>query len=292
MSRRSIHSLKAMKRRGERFAMVTCYDYPTARLAEEAGIPAVLVGDSLGTTVLGYETTVPVTLDEILHHTRPVVRATSRAVVVADLPFGTYQTGPEDAIRSATRLLQEGGATAVKLEGGSHIAPTVERLVKVGIPVMGHIGLTPQSVNQLGGHKVQGKTAAQAVKLLNDALALEAAGCFAVVLEAIPAPVAEIISKRLEMPTIGIGAGPHCDGEIQVLHDILGLLEDFRPRHAKRYAELGLRIREALTAYRDEVAAGVFPTMSHASAVDDEAMAEIASLARTKEPTTPTAFDW
>ena len=292
MSRRSVHSLKALKRRGERFAMVTCYDFPTARLAEEAGIPALLVGDSLGTTVLGYETTVPVTLDEILHHTRPVVRATSRAIVVADLPFGTYQTGPEDAIRSATRLLQDGGATAVKLEGGSHIAPTVERLVRVGIPVMGHIGLTPQSVNQLGGHKVQGKTAAQAVKLLNDALALEAAGCFAVVLEAIPAPVAEIISKRLEMPTVGIGAGPHCDAEIQVLHDILGLLEDFRPRHTKRYAELGLRIREALTTYRDEVAAGVFPTMDHACAVDSEAMAEIASLAWTKEPTTPTAFDW
>lgn len=268
MARRSIHSLKTMKQRGERFAMVTCYDYPSACLAEAAEIPAVLVGDSLGTAVLGYDSTVSVTMEEILHHTRPVVRGTSRAIVVADLPFGAYQASPEEAIRNATRLLQEGGATAVKLEGGVHMAKTVARLVTVGMPVMGHIGLTPQSVNQLGGHKVQGKTAAAAVRLLHDALALETAGCFAIVLEGIPAEVARMITSRLEIPTVGIGAGPHCDGQIQVLHDLLGLLEGFRPRHAKRYAELATAIREALVAYRQEVQSGVFPTREHAFALE------------------------
>lgn len=279
MARRSVHSLKAMKQRGERFAMVTCYDYPSARLAEAAEIPALLVGDSLGTVVLGYDSTVPVTMEEILHHTRPVVRGTFRAIVVADLPFGAYQASPEEAIRNATRLLQEGGATAVKLEGGVHMAKTVARLVTVGIPVMGHIGLTPQSVNQLGGHKVQGKTAAAAVRLLHDALALEAAGCFAIVLEGIPAEVARMITSRLEIPTVGIGAGPHCDGQIQVLTDLLGLLEDFRPRHAKRYAELATAIREALVAYRREVQSGVFPTKEHAFALEPGAGDELTHIA-------------
>ena len=279
MARRSVHSLKTMKQRGERFAMVTCYDYPSARLAEAAEIPALLVGDSLGTAVLGYDSTVPVTMEEILHHTRPVVRGASRAIVVADLPFGAYQASPEEAIRNATRLLQEGGATAVKLEGGVHMAKTVARLVTIGIPVMGHIGLTPQSVNQLGGHKVQGKTAAAAIRLLHDALALEAAGCFAIVLEGIPAEVARMITSRLEIPTVGIGAGPHCDGQIQVLPDLLGLLEDFRPRHAKRYAELATTIREALVAYRSEVQRGLFPTKGHAFALEAGAGDELTHIA-------------
>ncbi len=293
MGRRSVHSVKAMKQRGERFALVTCYDYPSARLIDEVGIPGVLVGDSLGTTVLGYQSTVPVTLEEIIHHTKPVVRGTERAFVVADLPFGSYQASPDDAIRSATRLMQEGEATAVKLEGGAHIASTATRLVEVGIPVMGHIGLTPQSVNQLGGHRIQGKTAAAAVKLLNDGLALEAAGCFSIVLEGIPAPVAALISERLAIPTIGIGAGPGCDGQIQVWHDMLGLLPDFLPRHTKHYAELAEGARNALASYQREVVDGSFPTLDHAFELDQDALEELRHL--TGEATGVTGvgpFDW
>ncbi|HNO66508.1 MAG TPA: 3-methyl-2-oxobutanoate hydroxymethyltransferase, partial [Tepidiformaceae bacterium] len=218
MGRISIHQLKQNKAEGKRFAMITAYDYPMARLVEQAGIPIILVGDSLGSVVLGYESTVPVTMDDILYHTRAVVRATSKAIVVADMPFMSYQANADEAMRNAGRLLQEGGATAVKLEGGSHVAPLVRRMVESGIPVMGHLGLTPQSVNQFGGHKVQGKTPAAAAKLLNDARALEEAGAFAVVLETIPAPLARMVTERISIPTIGIGAGPHCDGQVQVLH--------------------------------------------------------------------------
>ena len=260
MSRRSIHSLRAMKERGERFAMVTVYDYYSARIAEEVGFPAVLVGDSLGTVVLGYDSTVPVTLDEILHHVKPVVRATKRMIVVGDMPFGSYQASPDDAVRNAVRLMQEGGATAVKLEGGAAVAPTVERLVSSGIPVMGHLGLTPQSVHQLGGHRVQGKTVEDAQRILDDARALEAAGCFAVVLELVPATLAEEISTALRIPTIGIGAGPGADAEIQVWHDILGLIDDFLPRHAERFARLAPQIRHGLENYLTAVRRGEFPT--------------------------------
>ena len=293
MGRRSVHSLKAMKQRGERFALVTCYDYPSASLIDDVGIPGVLIGDSLGTTVLGYDSTVPVTLDEIVHHTRPVVRGTERAFVVADLPFGSYQGGPADAIRSATRLMQEGGATAVKLEGGTHVAATVERMIQVGIPVMGHIGLTPQSVNQLGGHKIQGKTGAAAVKLLNDAIALEAAGSFSIVLEGIPSPVAKLISERIDIPTIGIGAGPGCDGQIQVWHDMLGLLPDFLPRHTKRYAGLAGSARVALANYQREVIDGSFPTPDHAFELDEEAVEELRHLTGDAAGVTGVGpFDW
>lgn len=277
MGRLSIHKLKEWKAQGRRFAIITAYDYPTARLVEQAGIPIILVGDSLGSVVLGYDSTVPVTMDDIVYHTRAVVRATEKAIVVADMPFMSYQADPNEAMRNAGRLLKEGGATAVKLEGGSHIVPLVRRMVEAGIPVMGHLGLTPQSVNQFGGHKVQGKTPAAAAKLIADARALEDAGAFAVVLETIPAPLARMVTERLSIPTIGIGAGPHCDAQVQVLHDMLGIYDDRRPlKHAKRYAVLGAAIREAVRAYIDEVEGGAFPTAEHSFEMDDATLAELA----------------
>jgi len=279
MGRISIHQLKQNKAEGKRFAMITAYDYPMARLVEQAGIPIILVGDSLGSVVLGYESTVPVTMDDILYHTRAVVRATSKAIVVADMPFMSYQANADEAMRNAGRLLQEGGATAVKLEGGSHVAPLVRRMVESGIPVMGHLGLTPQSVNQFGGHKVQGKTPAAAAKLLNDARALEEAGAFAVVLETIPAPLARMVTERISIPTIGIGAGPHCDGQVQVLHDMLGIYDDRRPlKHAKRYAVLGEAIRDAVRTYVTEVEGQQFPGKEHSFEMDEATMTELAAV--------------
>ena len=276
MERRvSITKLKAMKKRGERFAMLTAYDYPSARLVEEAGVPIILVGDTLGMVVLGYDTTIPVTMDEMLHHVKAVVRGTRKAHVVADMPFMSYQAGPQDALRNAGRMLKEGGAQSVKLEGGPRVADTISLLVSSGIPVMGHIGLTPQSVNQIGGYKVQGKTPAAAVKLINDAVALEQAGAYAVVLETIPAQLGEVITEKVSIPTIGIGAGPHCDGQVQVFHDLLGLFEEFVPKHAKRYAQLGEVITEAVGRYVAEVKAGAFPTEKESFFVDESALAEL-----------------
>lgn len=279
MARLSIHKLKEWKAEGRKFAMVTAYDFPTARLAEQAGIPIILVGDSLGSVVLGYESTLPVTMEEMLHHTKAVVRATQRAIIVADMPFMSYQANPDEAMANAGRLLKEGGATAVKLEGGSHIVPLVHRMVECGIPVMGHLGLTPQSINQFGGHKVQGKTPAAAAKLIADARALEEAGAFAVVLETIPAPLARMVTERLSIPTIGIGAGPNCDGQVQVLHDILGIYDDQRVlKHAKRYAVVGAVIREALRQYAAEVESGAFPTAEHSFDMDEATLRELASV--------------
>ena len=264
MERRvSITDLKAMKKRGEKIVMITAYDYTSARFVEEAGIPLILVGDTLGNVVLGYDTTVPVTMEDIIHHVKPVVRGTKRTHVVADMPFMSYQTGPADALRNAARFLKEAGAQSVKLEGGARSAETVRTLVEAGIPVMGHIGLTPQSINQLGGYKVQGKTPAAAVKLLNDAMALQDAGAYAIVLETVPVHVGRIITEKLDVPTIGIGAGPHTDGQVQVWHDLLGLFTDFHPKHAKRYADLGSTIVEALQSYAGEVKDGAFPTKEH-----------------------------
>jgi 3-methyl-2-oxobutanoate hydroxymethyltransferase len=256
--------------------MITAYDYPSARLVEQAGIPIILVGDSLGSVVLGYDSTVPVTMEDVLYHTRAVVRATDRAIVVADMPFMSYQVSADEAVRNAGRLLQEGGATAVKLEGGSHVVPVVRRMVEVGIPVMGHLGLTPQSVNQFGGHKVQGKTPAAAAKLVNDARALEEAGAFAIVLETIPAPLAAMVTERLTVPTIGIGAGPGCDAQVQVFHDLLGIYDDRRPlKHARRYAVLGETIRNAVGAYIGDVQSGAFPTAEHSFDMDDATLREL-----------------
>jgi 3-methyl-2-oxobutanoate hydroxymethyltransferase len=256
----SITDLKAKKTRGERIVMMTCYDYPSARLLEAAGVDVLFIGDTLGMVVLGYDSTIPVTMDEILHHTKAVVRGSSRAHILADMPFMSYQASQEEALRNAGRLLKEGGAQSVKLEGGANVAEAVKFIVDAGIPVMGHIGLTPQSINQLGGYKVQGKTPAAAVRLINDALALEHAGAYAVVLECVPAQLATTISERLTIPTIGIGAGPNCDGQVQVFHDLLGLFDGFVPKHARRYADLDTQITEAVRAYAAEVREGKFPT--------------------------------
>ena len=275
MPRLPITELKVMKQRREKIPMLTAYDYPTARLVEQAGVPIILVGDSLGMVVLGYDSTVPVTMEDMIHHAKAVVRGTERAIVVADMPFMTYQVSTEEALRNAGRLIKETGATAVKLEGGQEVAETVRRLTAAGIPVMGHLGLTPQSVNQLGGYRLQGKTPAAAVKLLRDAKALEDAGAFAVVLETIPARVAECVTARLAIPTIGIGAGPFCDGQVQVIHDFLGIFQDFVPRHAKQYAQVGATIREAVSAYVADVRDGSFPTAKESFGMKQEAPAEL-----------------
>jgi len=278
MRRVSIDDLKAMKEQGEKIAMLTAYDYPTARLLDEAGVPIILVGDSLGMVVLGYSSTLPVTMADMLHHVSAVVRGTQKAHVVADMPFMSYQAGPEDALRNAGRFLQEAGAQSVKLEGGVSVAETVRRLVEAGIPVMGHIGLTPQSVNQFGGYKLQGKTPAAAVKLLNDAVALEKAGAYAMVLETIPAPLGKLVSERVSIPTIGIGAGPYCDGQVQVLHDMLGLFGDFVPKHAKQYAHLAEEIGRAAREYLTEVQEGRFPTERESFMMGPEGEAALAEL--------------
>ena len=268
-------NVQEFKKKGQKFAVLTAYDYPTAKLVEEAGVPVILVGDSLGQVVLGYDSTVKVTMEEMLHHTKAVVRGTQRAMVVGDMPFLSYNLDEAQALSNAGRFLQEAGAQAVKLEGGVHVADTVKRITEAGIPVMGHIGLTPQSVHQLGGYRVQGKTSAEAHELVEDALALEAAGAFAVVLELIPASVAETISQRLTIPTIGIGAGVGCDAQVQVINDMLGLNTDFVPKHAKRYATLGDTMRDAIAAYAAEVQAGTFPTDKESFLTEDSILKDI-----------------
>ncbi|MSQ25262.1 MAG: 3-methyl-2-oxobutanoate hydroxymethyltransferase [Dehalococcoidia bacterium] len=264
----TIDRVKQMKQAGEKIVMLTAYDYPTARLVDQAGVPLILVGDSLGMVVLGYDSTVPVTMEDMLHHIKAVVRGSQHALVVGDLPFMSYQVSVETALVNAGRLLQEGGCQAVKLEGGERSAATVRALVESGIPVMGHIGLTPQSVNQLSGYRVQGKTPRAAVQLINDARALADAGAFAIVLESIPAVLAKVITEKMEAPTIGIGAGPFCDGQVQVLHDMLGLNPDFAPRHAKRYANLAETVTAAVTRYAAEVRSGVFPSAKESYGMD------------------------
>jgi 3-methyl-2-oxobutanoate hydroxymethyltransferase len=275
----TIGEVKQMKEKGEKIPMLTAYDYSTAKLVDEAGVPMILVGDSLGMVVLGYESTIPVTMDEMIHHTKAVVRGTQRALVVGDMPFMTYHTGVDDALRNAARFIQEAGAQAVKLEGGETVADKVKKLVECGIPVQGHIGLTPQSVHQLGGFKVVGKTPEVAVRLLNDAKALEQAGAFSIVLEAVPAPLSKLITERVGVPTIGIGAGPDCDGQVQVVSDLLGLFTDFAPKHAKQYAKLADMIKAAVGDYTSEVKAGSFPTAKQSYTMDDKIIAEIARSA-------------
>lgn len=272
MSRITIRDIQRMKRKGEKIAMMTAYDYPAARLVEEAGIPVLLVGDSLGMVVLGYESTVSVTMEDMLHHVRAVVRGTQRSLVVGDLPFMSYRVSTEQALRNAARLIQEGGAGAVKLEGGVDVADTVRHIVGSGIPVMGHIGLTPQSVHGFGGYRLRGKSRAEAERLLADARALEEAGAFAVVLELVPTPLARLITQRLSIPTIGIGAGLHCDGQVQVLHDVLGLYGDFVPKHAKWYLDGGALIKDALVRYMTEVREGAFPDEQRSPAMDESVL--------------------
>ena len=265
----SITEIKDMKRRTEKIPMLTAYDYVTAKIVDEAGVPLILVGDSLGMVILGYESTIPVTIEDMIHHTKAVVRGAKRALVVGDMPFMTYHLSVSDALYNATRFIQAGGAQAVKLEGGEVVADTVRRLVDCGIPVMGHIGLTPQSVHQLGGFKVRGKGVVEARKLLDDARILEEAGAFAVVLECTPAPLSRLITAKLTIPTIGIGAGPDCDGQVQVISDILGLYTDFVPKHAKQYARLAAEIRQAVADYISEVKSLSFPTEAQSYAMDE-----------------------
>ena len=260
--------LEAKKRRGEKIAMLTAYDYSMARLLDRAGIDLLLVGDSLGMVILGYETTLPVTLDAMVHHTRAVTRGVARALVVADLPFLTYQVSVEEALRNAGRLIQEGGAAAVKIEGGGASVEAAARLVEAGIPVMGHLGLLPQSVHQLGGYRQQARLEENADQLVADAQALEAAGAFAVVLECIPSSVAEAVTADLRIPTIGIGAGPHCDGQVLVSYDMLGLSQDGVPSFVRRYADLGEQTVAAAMAFADDVRTGRYPAASARAAAD------------------------
>jgi 3-methyl-2-oxobutanoate hydroxymethyltransferase len=264
----TIHELRRMKEAGDRIAVVTAYDATAARLVDAAGAEVILVGDSLGMVVQGHESTLPVTLDQMVYHTAAVRRGLSRSLgrahLVGDMPFGSYQTSADDAVRSAMRLVAEGGAEAVKLEGGSDYVEVVRRIARAGVPVMGHLGLTPQSVHKMGGYVVQGRDAEKAQQILRDARALEAAGCYAIVLECIPAELARIVTSQLRIPTIGIGAGPHCDGQVLVLNDLLGLDAGFAPRFVKRYADLGAQVQGAVSAYVAEVKAGAFPDDEHA----------------------------
>ena len=271
----TVNQIKEMKQKGEKLAMLTAYDYSTAKIVDEAGIPLILVGDSLGMVVLGYESTIPVTMEEMLHHTKAVVRGAKRAMVIGDMPFMSYHISADDALRNAARFIQEGGAQAIKLEGGVTVMEKVTRIVGCGIPVMGHIGLTPQSIHQFGGFTVQGKTPEAAAKVLEDALALEEAGAFAIVLETIPAQLAQIITEKVGIPTIGIGAGIHCDGQVQVINDILGSYTEFVPKHAKQYAKLADIISKAVAQYHNEVKAGTFPTEKQSYSIDENLLAEL-----------------
>jgi len=272
----TVPSLRASKERGERLVCLTAYDYPTARIVDEAGTDIILVGDSVGNVVLGYDTTVPVTLDEMIRHTRAVRRGTQRALLVADMPYGSYHTGADDAVRAALRLIKEGGAEAVKLEGGRARAEVVRRLIAEEIPVMGHIGLTPQSVNKLGGFRLQGKTAETARALVEDALALEAAGAFALVLEVVPREIARVVTATVSIPTIGIGAGEHCDAQVLVIHDLLGLsFSPTRPRFVRQYTDLRAQMTEAISRFAEDVRTGAYPAETESYPLPREAAAEL-----------------
>jgi len=261
--KKTVLDIQKMKADGEKIAVLTCYDYPTARIMDHCGIDVILVGDSLGVVVSGYENTLPVTMEEMIYHTRAVVRAEPKALVVADMPFLSYQTDLREARINAGRLIKDGGAAAIKVEGGTNVAETIRAIVAMDIPVMAHIGLTPQSIHRMGGYKVQGKKAEQAERLIEDSRAIEEAGAFAVVLEGIPQNLARRITESISIPTIGIGAGPHCDGQVLVIHDILGLCEKYSPKFVKRYADARELISGAVSAYISDVRQGSFPTEEH-----------------------------
>ena len=266
--------LELKRAKGARLAMLTAYDFPTARLVAEAGVDLILVGDSLGMVVLGYDSTVPVTIDDMVHHTRAARRGAPQAFLVADLPFLSYSTA-EAALASSARLMKEAGADAVKLEGGAEVVPIVEALVRAGVPVLGHVGLTPQTASALGGYRLQGKDEQTARRVLEGAEALEAAGCWGVVLELVPASLARLVTERIAIPTIGIGAGAHCDGQVLVFHDLVGLFSGFTPTFVKRYTEAGTAIRDAVKKYAEEVRAGTFPAESHSFAMQDEVVKQL-----------------
>lgn len=266
---------RTMKNSGDKISMVTAYDYSTARLVDESGIDSILVGDSLGMVMLGYPDTLSVTMEDMIHHCSAVVRGAKNALVICDMPFMSYQTSVYDAVKNAGRLIKEGRAAAVKLEGGTEFAEHIKAIVNASIPVCGHLGMTPQSVNAFGGFKVQGKTVEAAKKLITDALALEQAGAFAIVLECVPAELAEYISKLLSIPTIGIGAGVGCDGQVLVYQDLTGIYNDFTPKFVKRYLNAGEMIKNAFVDYNYEVKHGKFPTAEHSFKIDSEIMEEI-----------------
>ena len=263
--------LELKRRKGARLAMLTAYDFPSARLAAEAGIDLLLVGDSLGMVVLGYDSTLAVTVADIVHHTRAARRGAPAAFLIADMPFLSYGT-PEQALDTAARLMKDAGADAVKLEGGAEVAPIVEALTRAGVPVLGHVGLTPQTASALGGYKLQGKDEESARRIVEGARALEGAGCWGVVLELVPAELARLVTERIRIPTIGIGAGPHCDGQVLVFHDVVGLFSGFTPTFVKRYTEAGNAIRDALQRYREEVASGTFPAREQSFSMNSEAL--------------------
>lgn len=277
MDKVTIHTLQAMKQRGERITVLTAYDYPTALLLDQSGIDMILVGDSLGMVVHGFDNTLPVTMDMMIMHCQAVRRGAQRAFLVGDMPFMSYQTSLEEAKRNAGRFLSEGGVDAVKLEGGRHMAETVHALVEIGIAVQGHIGLTPQSVSAMGGFKAQGKSLDAARKLIDDARLLEEAGAFSIVLEAVPAQLAALVSRKISIPTIGIGAGAGCDGQVLVSHDLLGLFDRFTPKFVRQYAQIGQAMRDAFAAYRDDVQAGTFPAAEHGFSMQDEVWQAIES---------------
>jgi len=284
----SAPSLRASKERGERLVCLTAYDYPTARLVDEAGIDIILVGDSLGNVVLGYGNTVPVTLDEMITHVKAVRRAVQRALLVADMPYGSFHTGADEAVKNALRLVKEGGAEAIKLEGGHKRVQLVKRLVDEEVAVMGHIGLTPQSINKLGAYRVQGKTAAAARQLLDDAMAMEDAGAFALVLEVVPREIAKMITESISIPTIGIGAGVHCDIQVLVLHDMLGLSFGKQARFVRPYANLHETITDAVTRFADDVRNGTYPSEQESYGLPAEAAEELhitaSESSQTKKP--------
>ncbi|MBC8015116.1 MAG: 3-methyl-2-oxobutanoate hydroxymethyltransferase [Sporomusaceae bacterium] len=271
----TIPQLREMKQQGKRFKMVTAYDYPLASVIDKSSIEVILVGDSLGMVVLGYDSTVSVTMEDMLHHIKPVVRGAPNTLVVADMPFGSYNVSISEAISNANRMMKEGRADCVKLEGGSTVIDTVRGIVNAGIPVMGHIGLTPQTVSQLGGFKVQGKDAEAALKLLEDAQKLEEAGAFAIVVECVPAPVAKLITEKLSIPVVGIGAGPDCDGQVLVAQDMLGMFDRFVPKFVKQYANLNGLIMEALEQYAAEVDNGEFPGPEHSFGMKEEVLKKL-----------------
>ena len=273
--RTTIREIAALKRRGKCIAMITAYDYTSAHIVEDAGVDIILVGDSLGQVVLGYDSTVPVTMEDMIHHIKAVVRGTKKVHIVGDLPFMSYQASRSDAIRNAGRLLKEGGAQSVKLEGGRHVEKTIRKIVQAGIPVMGHIGLTPQAVNQLGGYRIQGRTTKAAVELIEDAKAVEDAGAYSIVLEGVPSQLAQIVTERLTIPTIGIGAGVHCDGQVQVFHDMMGLYTDFTPKHARKYAHIAEVMSGAVSEYIQDVRAQSFPSEDESFTLSPEVLAEL-----------------
>ncbi len=274
----TVSDFQNCKKDGRKITMLTAYDYPTAKIMDESGVDAILVGDSLGMVVLGYEDTTRVTMEDMVHHTKAVVRGTKKAMVVADLPFLSYHKGIYESVSNAGRLINEGGCKAVKLEGGEGVIEDVKAIIRAGIPVMGHLGYTPQSVNVFGGHKAQGKTIDTAKKIYRDALMLQEAGAFSIVLECVPHKVAKFISSKLSIPTIGIGSGAMCDGQVLVVHDIIGMFRDFTPKHTKRYVDVGTALESSVKSYINDVVEGIFPTEKNSFTADDEVIEALEKL--------------